>query len=241
MAVVSMKSLLEAGVHFGHQTRRWNPKMKKFVFTERDGIHIIDLEKTLTLIEQAYDFIKDMVSRGGIILFIGTKKQAQETVKEEAERCGMPYVNQRWLGGMLTNFDTIKSRIKRLEELEKMEQEGMLESFSKKEALHLKKEKEKLQFNLVGVRNIDRRPDAIFVVDSHKEEIAIAEARKLDIPVIALADTNSDPDKVNYIIPGNDDAIRAVSLITKIIADAVEEGKEARPAEKKKEQVEEAV
>lgn len=241
MAVVSMKSLLEAGVHFGHQTRRWNPKMKKFVFTERNGIHIIDLEKTLTLIEQAYDFVRDIVSRGGTILFIGTKKQAQEAVKEEAERCGMPYVNQRWLGGMLTNFDTIKSRIKRLEELEKMEQEGMLEAVSKKEALHLKKEKEKLVFNLVGVRSLDRRPDAIFVVDSHKEEIAIAEAHKLGIPIIALADTNSDPDKVDYIIPGNDDAIRAVSLITKIIADAAEEGKESRPAEKKKEQVEEAV
>lgn len=241
MAVVSMKSLLEAGVHFGHQTRRWNPKMKKFVFTERNGIHIIDLEKTLSLIEQAYDFVRDIVSRGGIILFVGTKKQAQEAIKDEAERCGMPYVNQRWLGGMLTNFSTILSRIKRLEGLEKMEQENTLESVPKKEALQLRKQKEKLQASLAGVRGLNRRPDAIFVIDSHKEHIAITEACRLGIPVLALADTNSDPDEVDYIIPGNDDAIRAVSLIAKIIADAVEEGKESRPAKEKKEEVEEAV
>jgi small subunit ribosomal protein S2 len=238
-----MKSLLEAGVHFGHQTRRWNPKMKKFIFTERNSIHIIDLEKTLSLIEGAYDFVKDIVSRGGLILFVGTKKQAQEAVKEQAERCDMPYVNQRWLGGMLTNFLTVKQRIKRLQELRKMEEENSFEARSKKEVLKLKKEREKLESTLAGVSKLDRLPSAICVIDSRKEYIAIAEARKLGIPIIGLVDSNSDPDEVDYVIPGNDDAIRAVSLIAKIIADAVVEGKEIRPAEeeKKKEQKKEEV
>lgn len=220
--------------------------MKKFIFTERNGIHIIDLEKTLSLIEQAYDFVKDIVSRGGIVLFIGTKKQAQEAVKEQAERCDMPYVNQRWLGGMLTNFRTVKQRINRLQELRKMEEEGNFDRLSKKEVLGLKKEREKLEFMLAGVSKLDRVPSAIYVTDSRKEYIAVAEARKLGLPIIGLVDTNSDPDEVDYIIPGNDDAIRAVSLVTKIIADAVIEGRELRTTEEekkeeKKEQIEEVV
>lgn len=242
-----MKSLLESGVHFGHQTRRWNPKMKKFIFTERNGIHIIDLEKTLSLIEQTYDFVKDIVSRGGIVLFVGTKKQAQEAVREQAERCDMPYINQRWLGGMLTNFRTVKQRINRLQELRKMEEEDNFKTLSKKEILSLKKEREKLEFTLAGVSKLDRLPSAIYVTDSRKEYIAVAEARKLGMPIIGLVDTNSDPDEVDYIIPGNDDAIRAVGLVTKIIADAVIEGKELQGAEEegkkeqKKEEIEEVV
>jgi len=220
--------------------------MKKFIFTERNGIHIIDLEKTLSLIEQAYDFVKDIVSREGIVLFIGTKKQAQEAVKEQAERCDMPYVNQRWLGGMLTNFRTVKQRINRLQELRKMEEESNFERLSKKEVLTLKKEREKLEFTLAGVSKLDRVPSTIYVTDSRKEYIAVAEARKLGLPIIGLVDTNSDPDEVDYIIPGNDDAIRAVSLVTKIIADAVIEGRELRTTEEekkeeKKEQIEEVV
>jgi len=220
--------------------------MKKFIFTERNGIHIIDLEKTLSLIEQAYDFVKDIVSREGIVLFNGTKKQAQEAVKEQAERCDMPYVNQRWLGGMLTNFRTVKQRINRLQELRKMEEESNFERLSKKEVLTLKKEREKLEFTLAGVSKLDRVPSTIYVTDSRKEYIAVAEARKLGLPIIGLVDTNSDPDEVDYIIPGNDDAIRAVSLVTKIIADAVIEGRELRTTEEekkeeKKEQIEEVV
>lgn len=238
-----MKSLLEAGVHFGHQTRRWNPKIKKFIFTERNGIHIIDLKKTLSLIEKVYDVVKDIVSRGGLVLFVGTKKQAQEAVKEQAERCDMPYVNQRWLGGMLTNFSTVKNRIKRLQELRKMEEENNFKTLPKKEVLKLKREREKLESTLAGVSKLDRLPSAIYVIDSRKEYIAIAEARKLGIPIVGLVDTNSDPDEVDYVIPGNDDAIRAVSLITKIIADAVIEGKEIQPVEEeeKKEEIEEVV
>ncbi len=225
MTIVSMKNLLEAGVHFGHQTRRWNPKMKKYVFTERNGIHIIDLEKTLGFIEDAYVKVQEVSSRGGFVLFVGTKKQAQDVIKEEAERCEMPYVNQRWLGGTLTNFSTIKKRLKRLEELEKMEADDSWDGETKKAILKLKREKAKLDFNLGGLKKMTRVPDIVYVVDSKKEIIALREARHLDIPIIGLVDTNADPDEVDYIIPGNDDAIRAVTLITKTMANAVMEGR----------------
>jgi small subunit ribosomal protein S2 len=224
-----MKSLLEAGVHFGHQTRRWNPKMKKYVFTERNGIHIIDLEKTLAFVEASYHFVQDISTRGGMILFIGTKKQAQEAIKENAERCEMPYVNQRWLGGTLTNFATIKERLKRLEMLEKMEEQDSWAGETKKMILKLKREKQKLEISIGGLKKMTRVPDAIFVIDSRKEDIAVREARNLKIPIIAVVDTNADPDEVDYLIPGNDDAIRAVTLITKTIADAVVEGRAAHP------------
>jgi len=226
LAIISMKQLLEAGVHFGHQTRRWNPKMAEYIFTERNGIYIIDLQKTLRKIEEAYNFIRDVVADGKSVLFVGTKKQAQETIKEEAERCGMFYVNQRWLGGMLTNFKTINTRIKRLQELEKMQQDGYFEVLPKKEVMQLEKELAKLNRFLGGIREMKRLPGAIFIVDPRKERIAVAEARKLGIPIVAIVDTNCDPDEADYVIPGNDDAIRAVKLLTATIANAVIEAKE---------------
>ncbi|BAF59433.1 MAG: 30S ribosomal protein S2 [Pelotomaculum sp.] len=226
MAVISMKQLLEAGVHFGHQTRRWNPKMAPYIFTDRNGIYIIDLQKTVKKVEEAYNFIKQLAAEGETVLFVGTKKQAQEAVQEEAERCGMFYVNQRWLGGMLTNFQTIRRRIDRLQELEKMEENGSLEVLPKKEVAELMHEKEKLQKFLGGIKEMRRLPGALFVIDPRKERIAVAEARKLGIPIVAIVDTNCDPDEVDYVIPGNDDAIRAVRLLTAKMADAVLEGKQ---------------
>ncbi len=226
MPVVTMKQLLEAGVHFGHQTRRWNPKMKEFIFTERNGIYIIDLQRTVRLMDTAYNFVKDLAYNGEKVLFVGTKKQAQESIADEANKCEMPYVNQRWLGGMLTNFATIKKRIDRLFELEKMEEDGHFEVLPKKEVIKLNHEKEKLNKFLGGIRNMKDLPSAVFIVDPRKEKIAVAEARKLEIPIIAIVDTNCDPDEIDYIIPGNDDAIRAVKLITSKISEAVLEGKQ---------------
>lgn len=226
MAVVSMKQLLEAGVHFGHQTRRWNPKMKRFIFGERNGIYIIDLEKTVAGIERSYNYVRETVATGGSILFIGTKKQAQDAIRQEAGRCGMPYVNQRWLGGMLTNFETIKKRLDRLRELDAMEATSGFDVLPKKEVLKLKAEKEKLEKNLGGIRDMTKRPSAIWVVDTRKEHIAVTEARKLGLPVVAIIDTNCDPEEVDYAIPGNDDAIRAGALFTRIIADAVLDGRQ---------------
>jgi len=231
MSIVSMKRLLEAGVHFGHQTRRWNPKMKEYIFTERNGIYIIDLQKTVKKIEEAYEFVKNVSAEGGNILFVGTKKQAQESIQEEAQRCGMFYVNQRWLGGMLTNFKTIRRRIDRLNELEKMEEEGLFEVLPKKEVLNLKHEKERLEKNLGGIKDMTELPQAVFIVDPRKERIAVQEARKLGIPIVAIVDTNCDPDEVDYVIPGNDDAIRAVKLLTEKIADAVIEGRQGEQME----------
>ena len=228
MAIISMKQLLEAGVHFGHQTRRWNPKMAPYIFTERNGIYIIDLQKTVRKVDEAYQFVRNTVAEGGTVLFVGTKKQAQETIRQEAERCGMPYVNQRWLGGMLTNFQTIRSRIDRLEQLETMESDGSFELLPKKEVMQLQKEKERLERFLGGIRTLRRLPDAVFVVDPRKEKIAVAEARKLGIPIIAIVDTNCDPDEIDYVIPGNDDAIRAVRLLTSKMADAVLEALEGQ-------------
>lgn len=226
LAVISMKQLLEAGVHFGHQTRRWNPKMAEYIFTERNGIYIIDLQKTVRKVEEAYDFIRDVVLDGKSVLFVGTKKQAQETIKEEAERCGMFYVNQRWLGGMLTNFKTINTRITRLQQLEKMQEDGSFDLLPKKEVLQLEKELGKLKRFLGGIREMKKLPGAIFIVDPRKERIAIAEARKLGIPIVSIVDTNCDPDEADYVIPGNDDAIRAVKLLTATMANAVIEAKE---------------
>ena len=226
MSVITMKQLLEAGVHFGHQTRRWNPKMRDFIFTERNGIYIIDLQKTVRLMDVAYNFVKDVTMQGEKILFVGTKKQAQESIHEEATRCEMPYVNQRWLGGMLTNFNTIRNRINRLVELEQMEEEGLFEVLPKKEVMRLLHEKDKLLKFLGGIRDMQELPGAVFIVDPRKEKIAVAEARKLEIPIVSIVDTNCDPDEVDFIIPGNDDAIRAVKLITSKIADAVLEGKQ---------------
>jgi small subunit ribosomal protein S2 len=226
MAVVSMKQLLEAGVHFGHQTRRWNPKMDKYIFTERNGIYIIDLQKTVKMMEQAYNFVRDIAQDGANILFVGTKKQAQEAVKEEAERCNMFYVNHRWLGGTLTNFQTIRKRIDRLHELERMEEDGTFDVLPKKEVILLKKEKARLEKFLGGIKNMKKLPDAVFIIDPRKERIAVAEARKLNIPIISIVDTNCDPDEVDYVIPGNDDAIRAVRLFTSKIADAILEGRQ---------------
>ena len=228
MAVVYMRQLLESGVHFGHQTRRWNPKMKRFIFTERNGIYIIDLQQSLSYIDRAYDFVKETVAHGGSVMFVGTKKQAQDAVSEQATRVGMPYVNQRWLGGMLTNFSTVYKRLQRLKELEMREQTGGLHVTTKKEALHLSREKEKLERTLGGIRDMQKIPSAVWVVDTKKEHIAVAEARKLKIPVIAILDTNCDPDEVDYPIPGNDDAIRSVATLTRVIADAVAEGLIAR-------------
>jgi len=226
MPVVTMKQLLEAGVHFGHQTRRWNPKMKKFIFTDRSGIYIIDLKKTAERIEKAYQLVVDRVSNGELVLFVGTKKQAKEAVTVETQRCGMPYVTERWLGGMLTNFQTVRRSLRRLEEIEKMGKDGSLEKFTKKEVLKLDKERKKLEKNLGGIREMTRIPGVVFVIDTKKEKIAVAEANRLDIPIVAILDTNSDPDLVQYPIPGNDDAIRSIRLICRIIADAVLEGKE---------------
>ena len=226
MAVVSMKQLLEAGVHFGHQTRRWNPKMAPYIFTERNGIYIIDLQKTVKKLEEAYMFVRDTAASGGEILFVGTKKQAGDSVKEEAERCGMHYVNARWLGGMLTNFKTIRRRIERLAQLRKMEEDGTFELLPKKEVIKLKLEIEKLEKFIGGIKHMSTLPAALFVVDPKKEKIAVAEARKLGIPVVAIVDTNCDPDEVDYVIPGNDDAIRAVKLIAGAMSSAVLEGKQ---------------
>jgi small subunit ribosomal protein S2 len=226
MAVVSMKQLLEAGVHFGHQTRRWNPKMSKYIFTERNGIYIIDLQKTVKMMETAYNFVRELAANGGTVLFVGTKKQAQEAVREEATRADMFYVNHRWLGGTLTNFQTIRKRIERLHELERMEEDGTFDVLPKKEVVLLKKEKAKLEKFLGGIKHMKKLPDAIFVIDPRKERIAVAEARKLGIPIVAIVDTNCDPDEIDYVIPGNDDAIRAVRLFTSKIADAILEGKQ---------------
>lgn len=226
MSIISMKQLLEAGVHFGHQTRRWNPKMKPYIFTERNGIYIIDLQKTVKKIEEAYEFVRQLAADGGTVLFVGTKKQAQDSVYEEATRSGMYYVNQRWLGGTLTNFKTIRKRIKRLEEIERMEEDGTFDVLPKKETINLIREKDRLLKFLGGIRDMDKLPDAIFVIDPRKENIAIAEARKLNIPIIGIVDTNCDPDEIDHIIPANDDAIRAVRLLTSTIADAVIEGKQ---------------
>ncbi len=226
MSVIAMKQLLEAGVHFGHQTRRWNPKMAEYIFTERNGIYIIDLQKTVKKIEEAYDFIRSVAQEGGEILFVGTKKQAQETIKEEAVRVGMHYVDARWLGGMLTNFKTIKKRIERLAQLHKMEEDGTFDLLPKKEVIGLKGEMEKLEKYLGGIKEMKKAPAAIFIVDPRKERIAIAEAKKLNIPIVAIVDTNCDPEDVDYVIPGNDDAIRAVKLVVSTIANAVIEGRE---------------
>ncbi|MBO8155208.1 MAG: 30S ribosomal protein S2 [Bacillaceae bacterium] len=231
MSVISMKQLLEAGVHFGHQTRRWNPKMKKYIFTERNGIYIIDLQKTVKKVEEAYQFVKDIAADGGNILFVGTKKQAQDTIKEEATRAGMFYVNQRWLGGTLTNFQTIKKRIQRLKDIERMEEDGTFDVLPKKEVVQIMKEKERLEKFLGGIKDMEDLPEAIFVVDPRKERIAVAEAHKLNIPVIAMVDTNCDPDEVDYVIPANDDAIRAVKLLTSKMADAVLEAKQGEASE----------
>ena len=221
MSVISMKQLLEAGVHFGHQTRRWNPKMAEYIYTERNGIYIIDLQKSVGLVDTAYNAVKDIVANGGNILFVGTKKQAQDSIKTEAERCGMYYVNERWLGGMLTNFKTIQTRIKRLKEIEAMAEDGTFDVLPKKEVIGLKKEWEKLEKNLGGIKEMKKIPDAIFVVDPKKERICIQEAHTLGIPLIGIADTNCDPEELDYVIPGNDDAIRAVKLIVSTMADAV--------------------
>lgn len=221
MAVISMKQLLEAGVHFGHQTRRWNPKMAEYIYTERNGIYIIDLQKTVKKAEEAYYFIRDIAAKGGKVLFVGTKKQAADSIKEEAERCGMYYINNRWLGGTLTNFTTIRKRIKRLYELEKMEEEGTFELLPKKEVAKLKLEMEKLEKNLGGIKEMHQIPDCIFIVDPKKEHIAVQEARRLGIPLVGIVDTNCDPEEVDCVIPGNDDAIRAVKLIAGKMADAI--------------------
>jgi len=226
VAIISMKQLLEAGVHFGHQTRRWNPKMAPYIFTDRNGIYIIDLQKTVKKIEEAYNFVKELSAGGGTLLFVGTKKQAQEAVREEATRAGMFYVNQRWLGGMLTNFQTIRHRIERLLELERMEADGSLSVLPKKEIAELTREKEKLEKSVGGIKGMKKLPDALFIIDPRKERIAVAEARKLGIPIVAVVDTNCDPEEIDYVIPGNDDAIRAVRLLTSKMADAVLEGRQ---------------
>jgi small subunit ribosomal protein S2 len=226
MAVISMKQLLEAGVHFGHQTRRWNPKMKKYIFTERNGIYIIDIQKTVKKVDEAYNFIKSVSEEGGKVLFVGTKKQAQESVKEEAERAGHYYINQRWLGGILTNYKTISKRVKRISEIEKMEEDGTFDVLPKKEVVELKKEYNRLIKFLGGIRDMKSMPQALFVVDPRKERNAIAEARKLNIPIVGIVDTNCDPDEIDYVIPANDDAIRAVKLLTGKMADAILEGQQ---------------
>ena len=231
MSVISMKQLLEAGVHFGHQTRRWNPKVAEYIYTERNGIYIIDLQKSVGKVDEAYNAIYDVAAQGGSILFVGTKKQAQEAVKTEAERCGMYYVNERWLGGMLTNFKTIQSRINRLKEIEAMEADGTFDVLPKKEVIQLKKEQEKLEKNLGGIKNMKRIPDAIFIVDPKKEAICVQEAHILGIPLIGIVDTNCDPEEIDYVIPGNDDAIRAVKLIVSKMADAVIAANQGETAE----------
>ncbi|MBL7575117.1 small subunit ribosomal protein S2 [Peptoniphilus asaccharolyticus DSM 20463] len=226
MSVVAMKNLLEAGVHFGHQTRRWNPKMARFIFTQRNGIYIIDLQKTVKKINEAYEFIRELSAEGGTILFVGTKKQAQDAIEKEAKRCEMPFINQRWLGGLLTNYQTIRKRIDRLQRIEEMEEDGTFEALPKKEVIQIRHEGEKLEKFLGGIKDMDRIPDAIFVVDPRKERIAVKEAHILGIPVIGIIDTNCDPDEIDFPIPGNDDAIRAVKLITETMANAVLEGKQ---------------
>lgn len=231
MAVVSMKQLLEAGVHFGHQTRRWNPKMAPYIFTERNGIYIIDLQKTVKKVEEAYMFVRDISSQGGSILFIGTKKQAQDSIRDEATRVGMFYVNARWLGGMLTNFKTIRKRVQRLKQLRKMSEDGTFDVLPKKEVIKLRGEIEKLEKFLGGIENMEKLPAALFIVDPKKEKIAVAEARNLGIPIVAIVDTNCDPDEVDYVIPGNDDAIRAVKLIAETMANAVIEGRQGEQFE----------
>ena len=241
MAVVAMKQLLEAGVHFGHQTRRWDPKMAEYIFQARNGIHIIDLQKTSKKLDEAYAFIKEQVEEGKTVLFVGTKKQAQECVKEAAEKCGMYYVDQRWLGGMLTNFGTIKTRIKRLKDLEKMQEDGTFDVLPKKEVILLKKEMEKLEKNLGGIKDMEEMPGVIFLIDPKKERIAILEAKKLNIPVVGVVDTNCNPEDLDYPIPGNDDAIRAVKLITDVMANAIIEGRQGETAETVSEEIAEAV
>ncbi len=231
MAVVSMKQLLEAGVHFGHQTRRWNPKMARFIFTERNGIYIIDLQKTVKKVEEAYAFLREVAASGAPVLFVGTKKQAQNSIKEEALRCNMYYVNERWLGGMLTNFRTIQTRIARLKELETMFEDGSTEKYTKKEVILMRRELDKLEKNLGGIKDMKKLPGALFIIDSKKEEIAVSEARKLHIPVVATVDTNCDPDVIDYPIPANDDAIRAVKLLASKMADAVLEGRQGQQEE----------
>ena len=230
MAVITMKQLLEAGVHFGHQTRKWNPKMARYIYAARNDIHIIDLQLTVSLIEKAYNYVVESVKEGKTVLFVGTKKQAQEAIREEAERCGQFYVNSRWLGGTLTNFKTIRSRIDRMVKLEKMEENGEFDLLPKKEVAKLKEEMGKLQTNLNGIRNMTKLPGIMFVVDPHNEDIAVAEARKLNIPIVAITDTNCDPDLIDYVIPGNDDAIRAIKLISSVIADAVIEANQGETA-----------
>ena len=226
MAVVSMKQLLEAGVHFGHQTRRWNPKMAPYIYTERNGIYIIDLQKTVRKLEEAYSFVRELAANGESVLFVGTKKQAQDAIREEADRVGMYYVNSRWLGGMLTNFKTMRSRVERLNQLNKMKEDGTFQMLPKKEVAKLNLEIEKLEKYLGGVKNMKKLPGALFIVDPRKERNAIAEARKLHIPIVAIVDTNCDPDEIDYVIPGNDDAIRAIRLISATMANAVQEGKQ---------------
>ncbi len=226
MSVVSMKQLLEAGVHFGHQTRRWNPKMAPYIFTERNGIYIIDLQKTVNKLEEAYNFVRDLSAKGGNVLFVGTKKQAQDSIREEAERAGAYFVNARWLGGMMTNFRTIRSRVARMNQLNAMKEDGTFDMLPKKEVIKLEHEMEKLDKFLGGIQGMEKRPDALFIVDPRKEKIAVAEAKKLGIPVVAIVDTNCDPDDADYVIPGNDDAIRAVKLIAGAMADAIIEGRQ---------------
>lgn len=241
MSIISMKQLLEAGVHFGHQTRRWNPKMKKYIFTERNGIYIIDLQKTVKKVEEAYSFVKDIAANDGSILFVGTKKQAQDTVREEATRSGMFYVNERWLGGTLTNFKTIRKSINRLKDIERMEEDGTFEVLPKKEVGELIKERDRLIKFLGGIKEMKKLPDAVFIIDPRKEYIAVNEARKLNIPIIAMVDTNCDPDEIDYVIPANDDAIRAVRLLTSKMADAileVKQGEELEEASSDEEQAE---
>jgi len=241
--VVSMKQLLEAGVHFGHQTKRWNPKMKKYIFTERNGIHIIDLQQTMVLLEAAFNYIKDITNQGKKVLFVGTKKQTQDAIRDAAVDCGMPYVNSRWLGGMLTNFKTIHRRIEKLIDLENMERSGEFNNLPKKELQTVKKEIEKLRKNMEGIKSLEKLPDALFVIDPKKEQIAVTEARKIGIPIVAVVDTNCDPDLVDYVIPGNDDAIRAGTLLANVISEAVKAGKELvqkveeTPSEEKNEEV----
>jgi len=229
-----MKQLLESGVHFGHQKRRWDPRMRSYIFTERNNIYIIDLQQTVRLIDEAYNFVRDLAGNNGNILFVGTKKQAQESISTEAEKCGMPYINYRWLGGTLTNFNTINQRVKRLFELEEMEKSDSFDLLPKKEVIILKREKEKLEKLLTGIRNMDKIPDALFVIDPKREKIAVAEAKKLSIPIVAVVDTNCNPEEIDYVIPGNDDAIRAIKLMTSVITSAVLEGKKASLEEEQK-------
>ena len=231
MAVISMKQLLEAGVHFGHQTRRWNPKMKRYIFTERNGIYIIDLQKTVKLMDEAYNYMRDVTANGGVALFVGTKKQAQQSVEEQAKRAGQYFINHRWLGGLLTNWNTIQGRIRRLKEIEKMELDGTFEVLPKKEVVELRKEWDRLEKFLGGIKDMPRIPDVIFIVDPRKERIAVQEAQKLNIPIVAMVDTNCDPDEIDYVIPSNDDAIRAIKLITTALADAIIESNQGNSEE----------